>query len=1009
MTQHARTLGGRYELVGPLGSGGTGTVYAAKDLITTDTVAVKELNPLTSSARMRHRREVLALRVLQAPGVVKLFDEGVANGKPFIVMELVHGHPFPGKGRHTWEEIAPVTLALLETLARIHAIGIIHRDLKPANVLVDDNGRPTLLDFGLAWGDLIADLDATGPDAIVGTPRFQSPEQLTNQTLDPRTDLYSVGLMLWEALAPGRFPHPVDSYAALVTSRVWRDAPPLQFAAPEVPDRVCAIVDKLLARLPEARPRTANEVLQEIRDLSAEVKRAPFPLIGAERRVRHILDQIHDLRSVDIAGPSGSGRTRTLQEVADALARAGRRSAWTRRGARPYESIVDVVGALEAPDGDVAELSMIEASVARRLRETLAGGTVLLVDDAEECDHWSATLLRRLAGDGAIVSAWREGPPGAVALHPMDEGELRALFHGPERLLHLPEDGARALFERTGGSPGRVVSEVAAWVDNGLASWRDRKLLLDRTALDRLEGGVAVQVPATPSAIGTHLKRGLEHMLAWITFIWPHSTVEMLRGVLDRTPWEIELMVTELERLSVVRRMPDGRIQPRLAALALQEWSDAERRDAHATAARLLPAGASGRFAHLVGASDFTNAATEGLFVANQMVERGYLGRALGVMGHALHAARDAESPLLERELLVVGVKAALGENAAPPIAHVRYEIQRSLDPIRLGDLDALLAAAEMSFQPDWQARRQKIEALAPFQDHRLEAWRGALRMGVSAGDPSLAAEVLSEYTALAKAERSSFLLGKALGWEGLLLYRRGEYAEAANRQLAALPLKEGTADRLSTLLNAAAAWLECEDLLKAERCVEEAVELAREARLPVFEGRALGALRTIQYRKGMALEPDLEFVDALSIIGAPQFGTLALTTEAAVAWRRAELDLAATLAKRGHAGAKIAGNPAAAAVSLALALSSEGATDRSAWGEVFELVQAISSEAARVQALGLAARAVRLDPPMQKLLDASYTAWSKNRSPTARGAVLAPFEIAPYISKASGPTTGEE
>lgn len=993
-------IGGRYQILDTLGSGGTGTVYRTTDLISGNVVAVKELNPLTASARMRHRREVLALRVLQAPGVVKLVDEGVSDGKPFIVMELVNGTPFPGAGRTKWDEIAPVTIALLETLARIHAIGIIHRDLKPANVLVDENGRPTLLDFGLARGDLIVDLNTTGPDTVVGTPRFQSPEQLTNNTLDPRTDLYSVGVMLWEALAPGRYPHPIDSYAALVTTRVWRDAPPLQFAAPEAPDGVCNLVDRLLARLPEARPRTANEALQDIKDLTTEVKREPFPRLGADGTVRRVLDTLHLMRSIDLAGPPGSGRTRCLQEVADALARSGRRSMWTRPGTRPFESIFNVIGLPETlVDEPEPNLPNIEQSVTRRLRETLLGGTVLLVDDAEELDHWSASLLDQLKDEGAIVRTWRDGPRDCVTLPPLEERDLIELFHGPDQLLHLREDGARALFERTGGTPGRMVQEVAAWVDNGLATWRDRRLVLDRTALDRLEGGVAVQVPATPSAFGASLKRGLEQTLAWITLIWPHSTTTMLRHVLERTPWEIDLMVTELERVGAVRRMPDGRVQPRLAAVALQEWTEKERKEAHAIAARLLHVGASGRFAHLVGAGDFASAAAEGLHVANKMVDQGYLGRALGVLGHAMQAAREAESGELERDLLVVGVKAALAENAVQPIAYIRYEVQRARHTVGVSDLSALLTAAADTFERDWETRRTNLEALAPFRDITLEAWRGSLRMALAISDPPTALGVLSEYATLAQATQSSFLLGKVLGWEGLVLYRQGRYVDAAKRQLAALPLKEGTADRASTLLNAAAAWLDGNELDQAKRCAEEAAALAREARLPVFEARAVGTLRAIRYRQALPITPDLEFVEALSLINAPQFGTLALITEGAVAWRNGALELAADLAQRARTGAELAANNAAKTVAHALYLNASGCTETEVWRGVLEDARRVHSAEARTQTLALAARLISLDQADLALLERSFAAWATDPQSPIRGAILAPAEIAAYIS----------
>ncbi|MFN7147547.1 MAG: serine/threonine-protein kinase, partial [Myxococcota bacterium] len=357
-------LAGRYRLLDRLGSGGTGTVYRAQDLITAETVAVKILNPHTTSAALRHRREVLALRALQIPGVVRLIDEGRSEGRPFLAMEYLPGEPFPGSTRRTWKDIAAPTIALLETLARVHAAGVVHRDLKPANVLVDDTGRPVLLDFGLARGERLGEA-VTRPDSVVGTPRYQAPEQLAGQSVDARTDLYALGLMLYEALA-GRPPHPLDSIGALASARLYRDAPPLQYAAPDAPPDVCRVVDRLLARLPEARPGSAAEVIEALRGVAGASDRPPLPWLGPDTPVRLALDALHAQRPFVIRGAPGSGRTRCLQEIAEALARQGRRSAWTRSGARPFESVAPIVGQADTLDGD-APPAADPAVIARQL------------------------------------------------------------------------------------------------------------------------------------------------------------------------------------------------------------------------------------------------------------------------------------------------------------------------------------------------------------------------------------------------------------------------------------------------------------------------------------------------------------------------------------------------------------------------------------------------------------------------------------------------------------------
>jgi eukaryotic-like serine/threonine-protein kinase len=149
----------RYHLAKLLGKGSFGQVWAAHDAITRQLVAVKLLFSHVELAPARAQMEVAALR-LRLPGVVELKDNGVHGRRAFLVMELVDGAPFPGKpGPCSWDEISAVTVALLETLARVHDAFIVHRDLKPENVLVSPAGRVYLLDFGIAYQQSAISID----------------------------------------------------------------------------------------------------------------------------------------------------------------------------------------------------------------------------------------------------------------------------------------------------------------------------------------------------------------------------------------------------------------------------------------------------------------------------------------------------------------------------------------------------------------------------------------------------------------------------------------------------------------------------------------------------------------------------------------------------------------------------------------------------------------------------------------------------------------------------------
>ncbi|MCC6559377.1 MAG: serine/threonine protein kinase, partial [Polyangiaceae bacterium] len=233
-----RVVAGRYRLVEPIGAGAHGEVWAADDLVVGEPVAIKWMAAGSGALRARIRREVTTLRILRIPGVVRLIDDGVEGGHPYLVMDRVLGAPFPGgsAGRCAWADLAAPAIALLDVLGRVHAAGIVHRDLKPDNVLVSADGRPTLLDFGISRGsDPGARLTEGG--RIVGTPLYLAPEQIVDGALDGRTDLYAVGVMLYAALT-GRVPHEASSVDALLRARLMDRPAPVADLASDAPPEV---------------------------------------------------------------------------------------------------------------------------------------------------------------------------------------------------------------------------------------------------------------------------------------------------------------------------------------------------------------------------------------------------------------------------------------------------------------------------------------------------------------------------------------------------------------------------------------------------------------------------------------------------------------------------------------------------------------------------------------------------------------------------------------------------
>ncbi len=265
-------ISGRYRLESQLGRGSFGVVWRGHDELVDEPVAVKLMPRVTGEDGVRLRAEISALRLLQLPGAVRLIDEGQAEDQTFIVMEIVPGEPFPKHASGGWAEIGDTVLALLEALARVHAQGIVHQDLKPDNVLVDDRGRPTILDFGFSAGRAFR---AGRQQTVLGTPRYASPEQILNEVVTARSDLYSVALMVYHALA-GTFPHPASTLSEIIQSRTRDTSRPLRERASNVPEHVATVIDAMLQRDPEKRPQSAAVCANQLRGMTPSGQANPL-------------------------------------------------------------------------------------------------------------------------------------------------------------------------------------------------------------------------------------------------------------------------------------------------------------------------------------------------------------------------------------------------------------------------------------------------------------------------------------------------------------------------------------------------------------------------------------------------------------------------------------------------------------------------------------------------------------------------------------------------------------
>jgi len=253
-------LGQRYRLVRRIAVGGMGSVWEAEDTVLHRPVAVKLLSDSLSADRRfadRFRREAQAAARLSHPNIASVFDYGEDDGHQFIVMELVDGEPLSERlaeaGRLDPDEAVRITVGIAAALQAAHESGIVHRDVKPGNVMLDGSGQVKVLDFGIAAA-AGAPLTATG--ARMGTATYISPEQSMGEPPSPASDVYSLGVVLYEMLA-GRPPFTADTPVGVAAQHVQRQPPPLGEIAPDVPFHVAQACQQALAKDPSMRPASA--------------------------------------------------------------------------------------------------------------------------------------------------------------------------------------------------------------------------------------------------------------------------------------------------------------------------------------------------------------------------------------------------------------------------------------------------------------------------------------------------------------------------------------------------------------------------------------------------------------------------------------------------------------------------------------------------------------------------------------------------------------------------------
>lgn len=415
---------GKYQLRERLGRGGAAEVYQAYHPVLERLVAIKVLHAHLAEApdfTNRFLREARAVAQLRHQHIVQVFDFDLDGERPYMVMEYVAGASLKQRlddcymrdERLPLPEVLSLFHALLDAVGYAHAQGMIHRDLKPANILLDAAGRPVLTDFGIAR--LLSADRLTASGVAVGTPAYMSPEQGQGYDADERSDLYALGIILFECLT-GSVPFEADTAVALLLKHIHQPVPALRGLRPDLPATLEQIVNKVLAKDPAQRFQTAGALWAALATLPAA---SALPTSAPA--------------SAPVTSPLG--RTRTESELALAPGRKAlptvRRRRWQAVGAAVIVLVL------------LAAVYLASRPASARLTTNRAAATA---------DAWLAAGNAQLAAD-AYSAILTGNPANLAALHGRAQayeqlGMIEEALADVETALAVAPDGADAYAER---------------------------------------------------------------------------------------------------------------------------------------------------------------------------------------------------------------------------------------------------------------------------------------------------------------------------------------------------------------------------------------------------------------------------------------------------------------------------------------------------------------------------------------------------------------------------------
>ena len=853
----------RFTYVKPIGRGGMAHVVLAEES-SGEQRALKILKGARLKTGLaRFKREFRALSRIHHPNVIRVHGWGAYEGHPFIALEYVEGidlhrtiREFKQHGDdHRFRRSEELLVDLCRALAHVHQRGLVHRDLKPSNILVTTSGQAKLTDFGIVK-DLDRDGDPFQTTTLVGTWAYASPEQITGTPLDQRSDLYSLGVILF-AMLTGRRPFAADDMAGYREAHLSQLPDDPREFKPSCPAHLADICLKLLHKSPRDRFQSAREILYRLEQLDpdrlqgdGEVWQAP--LVGRDAQLGTILDTLGALVRgkgglLAVEGQAGTGRTRLLRLVERRAAILGipvhrldgsggglpRLTALARslRASLGAEAPALLVAALSAfrmaqAEGDLVYQLVDGVREALRLQHD-DGPVVLVCDDLDRVSPRERDLLAML-GRGL----WREGRPLLVAVSalgdaPTDSVDAVLLGEGvgikPIRVQSLafsrsdaqdllirllgPTEAAGVLAERlflvTEGNPLFFAEFLSGLMQRGvLVPGRDAmELTADEHELATGHLDIPASVRAVVGARLDDLEIGHKELLQWLAVSGRPLDLDLLLDLLDAPDEDLVLdRLDELIDRGLVKERRTGtqvfhQTDHRiLAGIVYRELSTERRSWLHRQLAEALEQGAP---------------QTDDEVIGHHFQLAGQAGRAYTYLAKA---ATRMLARSLPAEAWELSTRAVNLEEVA------RVDLDRpTADAVRI---ELLQVRADVHYgRGEWSDCLRCLEALAK------------------------QAELAEDHAALVR----------ALAMQGTALRRAGDARDPVEPVKAALDLARRTHDRegvLEALYSLAALAWEAGDLDRCEQLAQEGLVLVEEGPHRL-RGELLLALTAVQATRG--------------------------------------------------------------------------------------------------------------------------------------------------------------